>query len=141
MRGSSGQTKIVGLALGLAVAVFLAGCGGGGSGAPAPTPTPAPPTITSVSPSSVTAGSPGFTLTVNGANYLPSSVLQWNGSARATMIVSSTQLQGSITAADIAAGANNSVTVANPGVLGGVSGGFGFTVNNPVPAISKLTPA
>jgi sugar lactone lactonase YvrE len=89
----------------------------------------------------VTAGSPGFLLTVNGANFVSSSVVQWNGGARATTVVSATQLQATITSADVAVGANNTVTVANPAGLGGVSAGFGLTVNNPVPAISKLSPA
>jgi len=93
-----------------------------------------------VSPNVVAAGGPGFTLTVNGANFIASSVVQWNGSARATAVVSSTQLQGSIMATDIAAGANNMVTVANPAGQGGVSAGFALTVNNPVPALSGVSP-
>src|SRR5262249_40440702 len=105
-----------------------------------PTPTPAP-AISSVSPTSTTAGSAGFTLTVNGSNFLSASVVQWNGNARATTFVSSAQLQAGITAADIAGGANNNVTVANPAGQGGVSTSFGFTVNNPLPAITKLNPA
>jgi hypothetical protein len=80
-------------------------------------------------------------LTVNGANFVSSSVVQWNGSARATSVVSSTQLQGSILAADVAVGANNTVTVANPAGQGGVSTGFGLTVNNPLPVVASLSPS
>jgi hypothetical protein len=143
MRVSGRQAKIVNLIWGLLLAVSLAGCGGGGGGTPTPPPPPPPqpPAITSVSPAAVTAGGPCFLLTVNGANFVSSSVVQWNGGARPTTVVSATQLQATITSVDIAAGANNTVTVANPSGLGGVSASFGFTVNNPVPAISKLSPA
>src|SRR6476646_8650242 len=97
MWARSGWTKSVGLFVCVIIAIILVGCGGGGP-TPSPTPTPAPPpTITSVSPNSVTAGGPGFVLTVNGANFLSSSVVQWNGNARLTTVVSPTQLQASIT--------------------------------------------
>jgi len=62
----------------------------------------------------VTAGGPAFVLTVNGSNYVSSSVVQFNGSPRSTVQLSATQVQGTITAADIAAGAQNTITVANP---------------------------
>ncbi|HKF21525.1 MAG TPA: hypothetical protein VKE93_08155, partial [Candidatus Angelobacter sp.] len=138
--------KVAGLVFCFFAAVFVAGCGGGGSTNPPPTPTPTPtptpaPSIASVSPNVVNAGGSGFTLTVNGANFISSSVVQWNGSARTTSVVSATQLQGSITAADVAAGANNTVTVANPAGQGGVSAGFPLTVNNPLPTVSSLSPS
>src|SRR5215467_14096007 len=141
--------KIAGLALGLVATLALIGCGGGGpvpgptpTPTPVPTPTPTPaPTITSLNPSTVTAGGPAFTLSVSGANYISSSVVQLNGSPRATTFVSPTQLQGAITSADIASGALDTVTVANPQGQGGVSSGFTLTANNPVPSISTLNPS
>ena len=39
------------------------------------------PTITSLSPSSVVAGQPQFTLTVIGQQFVPSSQILWNGRA------------------------------------------------------------
>src|SRR5215467_13242855 len=143
--------RITTLVFGIVLAIGMMGCGGGG-GTPSPTPTPTPiptptptptpaPTISSVSPSSVTAGGPAFVLTVNGSNYVSSSVVQFNGSPRSTVQLSATQVQGTITAADIAAGAQNTIIVANPAGQGGASGGFGLTVNNPVPAISSVNPA
>jgi len=80
-----------------------------------------PPTIASLNPSSAVAGNGAFTLTVNGTNFLPSSVIQWNGNARTTAFLSSTQLQGTITAADIASAGVTKVTVSNPGLGGAVS--------------------
>ena len=67
-------------------AAFLAGCGGAGS---PPIQNPMP-TIASLSPSSAFAGDSGFTLTINGANFVTSSTVQWNGSSRTTTFVSST---------------------------------------------------
>src|SRR5205807_2283293 len=42
------------------------------------------PTITSISPTSTTAGSAQFTLTVNGTKFVSSSTVNWNGSALTT---------------------------------------------------------
>src|SRR6266705_5221336 len=43
--------------------------------------------LTSLSPDSVTTGSPSFTLTVTGANFGSSSVVRWNGVSRPTIYV------------------------------------------------------
>jgi subtilisin family serine protease len=59
------------------------------------------PSIASLAPASVPAGSPGFTLTVNGTGFVSSSVVKWNGAARATTFVSATQLRAAIAAGDI----------------------------------------
>jgi hypothetical protein len=53
-------------------------------------------------------------LTLTGTNFVPSSTIQWNGGARTTTFVSSTTLQATITAADIATGGTNIVSVSNP---------------------------
>ena len=39
------------------------------------------PTLTSLDPAGIVAGSPDFTLTVSGSGFVPTSVVQWNGSA------------------------------------------------------------
>src|SRR5437899_458258 len=54
------------------------------------------PSISGLSQAYVTAGQPGFTLTVNGANYNTGSVILWNGTDRTTQYVSPTQLTVSI---------------------------------------------
>ena len=51
-----------------------------------------PPTLTSLSPSTATREGPAFTLMVSGSNFVSGSFVQWNGSARPTTFVSSTQL-------------------------------------------------
>ncbi|MGN6529266.1 MAG: outer membrane protein assembly factor BamB family protein [Burkholderiaceae bacterium] len=69
--------------------------------------------LSSMSPVAVTAGSPAFVATLIGTGFAPTSTVQWNGAARTTTYVSSTQLQAQVTAADIATAGTASVTVAN----------------------------
>lgn len=117
------------------VTVFNPGPGGGTSSGqtftinpPPPPPNPTP-TLTSLSPSTATAGGPGFTLTVNGANFISTSTVRWNGSARTTSFINSTTLTASIPAADIAATGSATVTVFTPTPGGGTSAGQAFTIN------------
>jgi hypothetical protein len=87
------------------------------------------PTITTLTPPSATHGGPAFTLTVTGTGYLSSSVVNWNGSPRATTYVSSTEVTATINAADIAKAGTFKVTVTNPAPGGGTSAAKMFTVN------------
>ncbi len=66
-------------------------------------------------PTSAAPGGVGFTLTVNGANFVSSSAVMWNGSARATHFVSPARLTATILASDIAKAGTASVTVVSPG--------------------------
>jgi hypothetical protein len=97
------------------------------------------PTLSSLSPDSVIAGSGAFTLTLNGTNFIPQSVVQVNNSNRTTTFVSSTQLTAAIPASDVATPSFPSISVANPGPGGGVWS-LTFAVNNPLPTISSLSP-
>jgi hypothetical protein len=94
------------------------------------------PTLTSLSPSSATAGGSAFTLTANGSNFVSTSTVQWNGSSRATTFISSTQLTAAITAADIAAAGTADVTVVNPSPGGGTSNAQTFAINNPTSTLT-----
>ena len=53
-------------------------------------------------PDATAPGGPAFTLTVNGAGFVPASVVNWSGSPRATTFVSSSQLTAKILASDVA---------------------------------------
>ncbi|MEA3339324.1 MAG: right-handed parallel beta-helix repeat-containing protein, partial [Chloroflexota bacterium] len=88
------------------------------------------PIITSLSPVSTTVGGAGFTLTVNGANFVSGSVVYWNGAVRATTFVSGAQLIAEIPASDLetVGVAVAVVTVVNPAPDGGVSNGLPFEV-------------
>src|SRR5947207_2575728 len=79
------------------------------------------PTVGSLSPSSATAGTAPFTLAVKGGNFIPSSVVQWNGAARGTTFVSGTELHAAISSVDVAAAGTSQVTVVTPAPGGGTS--------------------
>ncbi len=99
-------------------------------------PPPPTPTISSLVPSSATATQPAFTLTVNGSNYIPNSVVQWNGSALQTAFVNVNELTAAVPASLVATSGTAQITVSNLGVL---SNSAPFTVLPP-PAISSLSP-
>jgi subtilisin family serine protease len=90
-----------------------------------------PPTIASLSPASVPAAGPAFTLTVNGTNFATTSVVRWNGATRPTTFVSASQLRASIGAADIATIGQSTVTVSTPAPGGGVSNALTFSTTPP----------
>ncbi len=79
------------------------------------------PMLTAVSPTSVTRGGAAFTLTVTGAHFVPGSTVRWNGTARRTTFVSSTQLRAWIPATDIATAQSVTITVYTPAPGGGTS--------------------
>jgi hypothetical protein len=87
------------------------------------------PIIGSLSPSTVTLAEvqKGFLLTVNGSQFVSSSVVVVNGTALSTLATSSQQLQATITTAVISAAGTASVTVNTPsgnsGYAGCTSGG------------------
>ncbi len=100
------------------------------------------PTLTTLNPNSLPAGSAAFILTVNGTNFVPGSVVNWNGSPRATTFVSDIQVTAQINAGDVATQGSASVTVVNPAPGGGASNALIFTVTppNPVPVLTSLAP-
>ena len=87
------------------------------------------PVIGSLSPNTVTLAEvqKGFLLTVNGSQFVSSSVVVVNGTALSTLATSSQQLQATITTAVISAAGTASVTVNTPsgnsGYAGCTSGG------------------
>jgi hypothetical protein len=98
-----------------------------------------PPTITSIDPTSAPAGGAGFTLMVNGTNFVANSVVRWNGADRATTFGSATQLTATILASDIVTAGTAQVTVFNPAPGGGTSNPQTFTISNPPPDTTAPT--
>jgi subtilisin family serine protease len=96
------------------------------------------PTLTSIAPNHILAGTPGLTLTVNGSNFVSTSVVRWNGSDRATTYVNAAQIRATITAADLASVTTASVAVFTPAPGGGLSAALPFLVDPP-PALSVDT--
>lgn len=86
------------------------------------------PTTRELLPRFTVAGGAGLILTVNGSNFVGSSVARWNGGDRMTTFVSATQLTVTIPAADVAAGGTAEVKVFNPAPGGGTSNAQTFTI-------------
>lgn len=106
--------------------------GGGQSNAIAFTISAPVPTLSALAPASASSGGAGFALTVSGNNYLPKSVVRWNGADRTTTYVSSSQLTAAIGALDIASQGTAVVTVFNPTPGGGTTAPLTFTVTSGV---------
>jgi hypothetical protein len=73
----------------------LTGCGSNSAGS---SPSPGQPHVTSISPSTVVAGSPSFTLTVHGLNFLPTTTVLWDHGGLTTTYISPTVLQAHVSA-------------------------------------------
>jgi DNA-binding beta-propeller fold protein YncE len=97
------------------------------------------PQIANLLPASAPAGGTAFTLAVEGANFLATSQVRWNGADRPATYVNAARLEVQIDAADIAQAGVASVTVFNPAPGGGVSDAAAFPViaQNPVPVITS----
>lgn len=99
------------------------------------------PLANAISPGSVAAGAPAFSLDVQGSNFVSGSVVNWNGSPRPTSFISSGELQAAIGASDVAAAQIATITVSTPAPGGGSSGPLFFTVGlNPSPELVGVSP-
>ena len=136
----------IGLFFALGFSILCLSCGGKNSGSGAASRSDASnpvPSISSLSPSSASAGGSAFTLTITGQNFVSGATVQWNGSVRPTTFSSSTQLQTQITAADVAKSGSAAISVLNPSPGGGSSGLAEFQVNgtNPSPDLLSMNPS
>lgn len=101
------------------------------------------PTVSALSPSSVAAEGPAFTLTVTGTQFISTSQVFWNGSPVSTTYVSSTSLTAQIPAQNLAMNVAGMafIAVQNPAPGGGTSNTLSFTITDPVPTITGLSPS
>src|SRR6267378_1325237 len=90
------------------------------------------PSSTGISPPARVKGGAGFTLTVNGSSFVPSSVVNFAGSSRTTTFINSTQISAAILPGDLATAGTFAVTVFNPLPGGGTSNPQTFTVKSTV---------
>src|SRR5690348_9106461 len=99
------------------------------------------PDITSLSPASVAPGATAFNLIVNGAAFVPSSVVQWDFAPLATTYLSSNQLSAVVTSDLVANSGIANITVASPAPGGGTSPSVSFSIgDNPSPTVSFVFP-
>ncbi|HLV81249.1 MAG TPA: choice-of-anchor tandem repeat GloVer-containing protein [Chthonomonadaceae bacterium] len=84
------------------------------------------PVLKSLSPASIDAGGPAFTLLVKGSSFANNSLVNWNASPLTTTYVSATELKAAVPASLIASPGAAHVTVATPG--GGASTAKTFTI-------------
>lgn len=88
------------------------------------------PVITQISPFSWGVGGGGFQLIVLGNNFVPESVVRFNGQNRVTTYISQFELRAQILPSDVAAIGQFPITVFNPEPVGGSSNAVLFTVTN-----------
>lgn len=99
------------------------------------------PTISSISPASVTAGSEALTLTINGTGFLTTTTVQVGGVADATTYVSGTEVTATVTASQVLNAGQLSVVAFN----GTASSASGTPVNLQVtartpPTLTSISP-
>ena len=135
------------LAAALATVLTTNGCNDYGNTFQVPTGA----TITSLSPSTVAAGSPAFTMAVNGGGFVKQTVIQWNGGTIPTDV--QTDSNGNVTRISATVAAS---LIANPGTAyintlsphsgagtNGLSNTLAFVINpkpNPLPSLGSLMP-
>jgi len=94
------------------------------------------PTLTSINPNGVVAGSAGFTLVATGSNFVSGSQVTWNGSGVTSTFVSATEVDATIPASLVASFGTANVGVTNPGGL--VSNTLPFSIASPAPQPATL---
>ena len=119
----------------------LIGCSSSNNGGQTPPQSNPVPTIATISPSSTTAGSPDTIVTLTGPGFISATSIKVDGTAVTSTLVSSTQIQITISAQQETVGITHSVTASNPSPGGGTSAPVNFTVNNPTPFLSSINPS
>jgi hypothetical protein len=124
-----------------ATALATLSCGGSAT-EPVVIPNPVPG-INVLAPTGAIAGGGDVTLTVDGSDFVASSVVTWDGASRQTAYVSGTRLTATIGAIDIASSGLHQITVVNPAPGGGTSNMVLFTVQQvqvPAPTLTAISP-
>ena len=120
----------------LASLIVFPSCGGGGGngGGPPPPPPNPTPSISSLSPNQLAAGSQGQAITINGTNFMSASTVAVNSVSHNASYMSSAQLSVWLTPSDLSATGALPVTVTNPTPGGGKSAPVNFNVVTGTPS-------
>jgi hypothetical protein len=115
--------------------------GGGASGTIAFVVANPLPTIASVSPSELKAGSSPTTVDVVGTGFVAGTGVLVNGASRPATVISTTAMKVALTSADLVNAGSLGITVVNSAPGGGISASAAIAIDNPVPGAITLTPA
>jgi hypothetical protein len=126
--------------------MVLSGCGGssfhgtlGGGTGTGPTPEAGEPVVTGLSPFTVAAGGPGFTLTVTGKSFAQGDTVEWNSYSLKSTFISSSQMTAQVPNQLISYPTSVSIIV-QPPVAYSLTFGTNITVNAPpAPGTSGFT--
>lgn len=100
-----------------------------------------PTQVTSIGPTSTTAGGAGLTLQVNGSGFTPQSTVNWNGTPVTTQYVSPIKLDAQLRSSDVALADIAAITVAGSAPNEGPSPAVTFAVMGVSPtSIAAGTP-
>src|SRR5258708_1562683 len=135
------------LAVALAAIFAAAGCNDYGNTFQVPTGA----SITSLSPSNMPAGSPQFTLTVNGGGFVAKTVVQWSGTTIPTQVQTDSSgnvlgITATVSAALVAKPGTVFVNTLSPfsgAGMNGLSNPLPFIITppgNPVPTVTSMSP-
>ncbi len=95
------------------------------------------PALSSLSPTSIPAGSPGVTIVLTGAGFAPGAQILWNGTPRAAQWISSTELRLTLAAMHLRTEGTVQIAVRNPDNTVGDSEPLSFLIG-PV-AVDRVT--
>jgi hypothetical protein len=115
--------------------------GGGASGTIALVVANPAPTIASLSPSTLNAGSAATTINITGTGFVAGTGVLVNGASRPATVTSTTAITVTLTPADLASAGSLGITAVNPAPGGGISASSAIAINNPAPGAITLTPA
>lgn len=101
---------------------------------------PGAPQILSLLPAAITAGSPATTLQVNGVNFLPTSLVLVNGVSHTTTFVSQTELDVTLSEAEVATAGALSITVLNSDGAASPAVALIINASGPPPARRRAAP-
>ncbi|MFZ3090030.1 MAG: hypothetical protein WA240_05320, partial [Nitrospirota bacterium] len=90
------------------------------------------PSLTSINPISIRAGSPEFILTLTGDSYVKTSIVSFNNQQYQARYISKTQIEAIIPATAIKTAGSYPIKVINPAPGGGQSIALPFTVKPPL---------
>lgn len=90
------------------------------------------PELTSINPTSIIAGSPGFTLTLTGNNFVKTSIISFNNQQYPSKYISKTQIEATMPSDAVKTPGNSPVKVINPVPGGGETPSLIFIIKPPL---------